>query len=178
MTRPEQRRHRVVVDTADLLEALSAPFGTFFGVAAFRPVPGAKTLGGIVADLLWGLGKTEVLTRRGRPTLQEAESWMRAHDVRRLFVTGADALAPAVWVELCHLGGRVGCDIIFVSAQPSRWAAQLPGIVHCDSSTYLVPDPDWHQVAPAVGAALPDVGFPGLPAACAELLDADHAARA
>lgn len=167
-----------MADTADLLEALAAPFGTYFGVATCRPVPGAKTLGGIVTDVLWGLGKTEVLTRCGRPTVEVAESWLRAHDVRHLFVTGADALAAAVWVELCQLGGRTSCDIVFVSAQPSRWAAQLPGVLERGSWTYLVADPDRHNVAPLVGAALPDVGFPGLPAACAELLDADHAPRA
>ena len=178
MTRPDQRRQRVVADTADLLEALAAPFGTYFGVATCRPVPGAKTLDGIVADLLWGLGKTEVLTRPGRATVEVAESWLRAHDVRHLLITGADALAAAVWVELCQLGVRVGCDIVFVSAQPSRWAAQLPEVLECGSWTYLVADPDRHELAPPVGAALPDVGFPGLPAACAELLDADHAPRA
>jgi hypothetical protein len=177
MTPREPRSHGVVDDTAELLDALAAPFGTYHSVAACRPVPGAKTLVDIVDDLLCGLGKTEALAGRARAGVELVEIWIRAHRTTRLFVTGADALPASLWAELCQLGSRVGCDIIFVSAVPARWEAQMRAL-RTKGPTYLPYDPDRPQRRPPVGASLPDADFPGLPAACAELLDADHAMRA
>jgi hypothetical protein len=168
----------VVADAPKLLDALAVDFGTYVGVATCRPVPGIRTFRDIIPDLLCALGKTEVLTRRGRASLELTESWMRAHEVARLFVTGADALPVSVWSELCELGDRIPCDMVFVSAEPSQWLARLPAVLQPEVFTELVYDRDWQPVHPAVGVALPDVGFPALPAACAELLEADHAARA
>lgn len=178
MTRAETRSHSVVADAPKLLEALAVPFGTYYGVATCRPVPGARTLTDVLPDLLCALGKTEVLARPGRPSLELTQLWMRAHELARLFVTGADALPVGVWAELCQLGDQVGCDMVFVSAEPPRWLAQLPGSLHLGGPTHLESHPDWRQVQPPVGAALPDAEFPALPAACAQLLEADHATRA
>ncbi len=44
--------------------------------------------------------------------------------------------------------------------------------------TVLAFDPERRPVLAAVGTPLPDVGFPALPAACAALLEPQHAARA
>lgn len=175
---PEPRRHGVARDVGALLEALAAPFGTYEGAAVCRAVPGAASLRALAADLLCAVGRTEALTRRRRPGTELAERWLAACGVRTLFVTGADALRPGVWRELCALGDRVGCDVVFVSADPPRWVAELAGIVHHHAGTYLRVDPDAAPVKPPVGAALPDVAFPALPAAYAELLEAEHAARA
>lgn len=175
--RREDEPHCVVCDDPRLLDALAEPFGTYAGVATCRPVPGARTLAGIVPDLLWALGKTEVLTRRGRVGAELAEVWLRAHEVRRLFVVGADGLPPALWVELCRLGDGAGSTVVFVSAQPARAKATTPALRSLETVELFV-DPDRIEVRPPVGAALPEAGFPGLPPACEQLLEPDHAARA
>ncbi len=82
-----------------------------------------------------------------------------------------------MWRQLCALGDRVGFDVVFVSAQPSRRLAEFPHI-HERHETYLRVDPQSAPVEPVVGAVLPAVGFPALPAACAQLLEPVHAAQA
>lgn len=174
----ERRRHSVVTDGPRLLEALAAPFGTYSGVAVCRPVPGARCLEAIAPDLLCAVGKTEALTRAVGKGLYLADVWFRAHEVSRLFVTGADGLGFEVGRDLCGLGDAGRFDVVFVSAESWRWLSKLAGLVHPGGSTQLPVDPDRLSVQPAVGAVLPEVGFPGLPAACAEVLEATHAARA
>ncbi|MBW3651733.1 MAG: hypothetical protein KY458_14305 [Actinobacteria bacterium] len=174
----ERRRHSVVADGPQLLEALAVPFGTYSGVAVCRPVPGARCLEAIAPDLLCAVGKTEALTRAVGKGLHLVEVWFRAHEVTRLFVTGADGLGAELWHDLCGLGDDGHFDIVFVSAEPWRWVSKLAGLVHPGRSTYLAVEPDQLPVQPGVGAVLPEVGFPGLPAACAEVLEAPHAARA
>ena len=92
----ERRWHSVAPDSPLLLEALAAPFGTYLGVAVCRAVPGAGRLEDIAADLFCALGKTEALTSTLGARLDLAELWLHAHQVRQLFVTGADGLHPRV----------------------------------------------------------------------------------
>ncbi len=174
----ERRWHSVAPDSPLLLDALAAPFGTYLGVAVCRTVPGAGRLDAIAPDLLCAVGKTEALTSTLGGRLDLAELWLHAHQVRQLFITGADGLHARVWAELCALGGRVGFDIVFVSAEPARWRAELADLVQHGRQIWLRTDPERPRVQPAVGAPLPDASFPGLPAACAEHLDAAHGARA
>lgn len=175
---PERRRHGVAPDTPGLLEALAAPFGTYVGVAVCRAVPGARSLDALAVDLLCALGKTESLTRRRRPGTKAVEQWIRAHEVVTLFVTGADGLPGDVRRELCGLGDQAACDIVLVSAQPTRQLHELAGIAEAREVTCLRVDAASAPVQPPVGAPLPDVGFPALPAACEALLEPVHAARA
>lgn len=178
MTPPEPRYHAVVRDFPRLLEALAAPFGTYEGVAVCRALPGARSLEALAVELLCAVGKTEALTRRGRLGLELVELWLAAHAVRTLYVTGADGLGADVWRALCGLGGQVGFDVVFLSAEPLRWLAELADVLHVSGDAWLRVDPAGRPVQPPVGAVLPDVGFPALPAACARLLEPAHAARA
>lgn len=176
---PERRRHAVVADSPPLLEALAAPFGTYEGVAVCRAIPGAASIEALAPDLLCAVGKTEALTRRGRLGLEMVELWLGAYKLRSLFVTGADALPAEVWRALCALGERVGVeDVMFVSAEPARRIGELADLLAARNDVYLRVDPDSAPVQAPVGAVLPEVGFPALPAACAELLEPAHAARA
>jgi hypothetical protein len=176
---PHRRRWNTVVgDSPELLEVLAAPYGTHVGVAVCRPVPGATSLAAISVDLLCALGKTEALTQKGRVGLPVAEEWLQAHLLGWLFVVGADGLDAKLWRELCSLGERCGFNVVFVSANPARWIADLAGVVHAGEEIWLRIDPERQAVLAPVGTALPDVGFPALPAACAALLDPEHAARA
>ncbi|HVE47869.1 MAG TPA: hypothetical protein VNA57_14120 [Acidimicrobiales bacterium] len=175
---PDRPHHSVAPDIAELLDALAVPFGTYYGVASCYPVPGARRLADLVADLLCALGKTGALTRQGRLGVDIAELWLRAHEVRRLFVAGADGMAIGVWRELCELGDRLGIEVAFVCADPSAWQARLPGTLAPCGEVGLLRDPDHPDVPPPVGTALPDAAFPTLPAACSELLEPLHAARA
>ena len=83
-----------------------------------------------------------------------------------------------MWHGLCLLGDRIGFDVVFVTAQPERWAAELGEVVHSGVDTILAYDLERLPVLAPVGTPLPDVGFPALPAACAELLEPEHGARA
>jgi hypothetical protein len=132
-------------------------------------------------DLLCALGKTQALTQKLGTGIAVAEQWLRAHQLARLFVLGADGVGPQVWRGLCLLGDRIGFDVVFVTAQPERWAAELAElaeIVHPGVDTVLAFDLEHLELLAPVGTPLPDVGFPALPAACAALLEPDHAARA
>jgi len=171
-------RHTVVADAAALLDALAAPFGTYVGVASCRAVPGARSVEALSVDLLCALGKTEALTEAAGTGIAAAERWLRAHELARLFVPGADGLGAEVWRGLCLLGDGIGFDVVFITAQPERWAAELAEIVHPGVDTVLAPDLDRLELLEPVGTQLPDVGFPALPAACAVLLEPEHAARA
>ncbi len=86
--RHESRRHGVTLDVPALLEALAARFGTYVGVGACRAVPGARSLEDLAVDLLCAVGKTEALTRRRRPGTEVVELWLRAYELRTLFVIG------------------------------------------------------------------------------------------
>lgn len=170
--------HTVVADAPALLDALAAPFGTYVGVASCRPVPGTRSVEALSIDLLCALGKTQALTQKAGTGIAAAERWLRAHQLARLFVLGADGLRPQVWSGLCLLGDRIGFDVVFVTAQPERWAAELAEVVHSGVDTMLAYDLERLPVLAPVGSPLPDVGFPALPAACAALLEPEHAARA
>lgn len=176
--RRDRPRHGVVADSPRLLEALAAPFGTYVGTAVCRAVPGAASVEALGADLLCAVGKTEALTRRSRLSLDLVELWLGAYEIRSLFVTGADALAAEVWRGLGALGECVGFEVVYVSAEPLRWAPDLGDLVGARADVYLRVDPDSAPVQAPIGAVLPEVGFPALPAACAELLEPAHAARA
>ena len=169
--------HAVLSDHAELLEALAVPFGTYLGVATCRPVPGATTLDAILPDLFCALGKTEALTRRGRLDVALVEVWMRAHEVDRLFVVGADGLSADVWGSLCRLGDRADTQVCFVTSTPMCWSATVDVDV-MSGSVLLAVNPTRLSVHPPLEAVLPDVGFPALLAACAEVLDGESAARA
>ena len=170
--------HTVVADAPALLDALAAPFGTYVGVASCRPVPGTRSVEALSVDLLCALGKTQALTQKAGTGITVAERWLRAHQLARLFVLGADGIRPQVWHGLCLLGDRIGFDVVFVTAQPERWAAELAGIVHPGVDTVLAFDLERLELLAPVGTPLPDVGFPALPAACAALLEPEHGARA
>ena len=89
--------HTVVADAPALLDALAAPFGTYVGVASCRPVPGTRSVEALSVDLLCALGKTQALTQKAGTGIAAAERWLRAHQLARLFVLGADGLRrPAV----------------------------------------------------------------------------------
>lgn len=143
-----------------------------------RAVPAAASLRDLAVDLLVAVGKTEALTCRKRPPIDLVEIWMRAYQLQTLYVTGADSLAAAACDDLCRLGDRVGSDVVLVSADPSRRAAAAGARLREHATTYLHVDRRSEPVQPPVGVALPDVGFPALPAACAELLEDAHAERA
>lgn len=176
---PHRRRwHTVVGDSPELLDVLAAPYGTYVGLAVCRPVPGATSLAAISVDLLCALGKTEALTQKGRVGLSVAEEWLQAHMLGWLFVVGADGLDAKLWRAMCRLGEGCGFDVVFVSADPARWIADLAGVVHPGEEIWLQIDPERRAVLAPVGTALPDAGFPALPAACAALLEPEHAARA
>jgi hypothetical protein len=170
--------HTVVADAPALLDALAAPFGTYIGVAACRPVPGTRSVEALSIDLLCALGKTQALTQKAGTGIAAAERWLRAHELARLFVLGADGIGTAVWRGLCLLGDRTGFDVVFVTAQPERWAAELAEVVHAGVDTMLAFDIERLPVLAPVGTPLPEIGFPALPAACAALLEHEHAARA
>ncbi len=170
--------HTVVADAPALLDALAAPFGTYVGVASCRPVPGARSVKALSVDVLCALGKTQALTQKAGTGIAVAERWLRAHQLARLFVLGADGIRSDVWRGLCGLGDRIGFDVVFVTAQPERWAAELADVVHPGVDTVLGFDLERLQLLAPVGTPLPDVNFPALPAACAALLEPEHAARA
>lgn len=170
--------HTVVADAPALLDALAAPFGTYVGVAACRPVPGTASVQAMSVDLLCGLGKTQALTQKAGTGFAAAERWLAAHQLARLFILGADGIGAQVWRSLCLLGDRLGFDVVFVTAQPERWAAELGEVVHAGVDTVLAFDLERLELPAPVGTALPTVGFPALPAACAALLEPAHAARA
>ncbi len=174
--RRERRSHLVVADHPRLLEALAAPFGTYDATAVCRAVPGVRSLEQLAVDLLCAVGKTEALTRRGRVGLELVDLWFAAYQLRYLFVTGADALPAEVWRALCSLGDQVGFEVVFVSADPSRPPEDL-SLPTWDGVCLRV-DPEGAPVPPPVGAPLPEVGFPALPAACQRFLEPAHAARA
>lgn len=174
----DRPRHGVAADSPRLLEALAAPFGTYAGTAVCRAVPGSASVEALAPDLLCAVGKTEALTRRGRLGLELVELWLGAYELRSLFVTGADALAAEVWRGLCALGERVGFEVVYVSAEPTRWVDELGDVVAPRAHIYLRVDPDSAPVQAPIGTVLPEVGFPALPAACAELLEPVHASRA
>jgi len=125
---PRRRRWHTVV--ADSPELLAAPHGTYLRAAVCRPVPGAKSLAAISVDLLCAVGKTQALTQKGGAGLAVAEGWLQAYRLDWLFVVRADGLDASVWPELCGVGDRCGFDVVFVSAQPDRWIADLSGVVH------------------------------------------------
>lgn len=170
--------HTVVADAPALLDALAAPFGTYVGVASCRPVPGVRSVEALSVDLLCALGKTQALTQKPGTGITVAETWLRAHQLARLFVLGADGIRPQVWRGLCLLGDRIGFDVVFVTARPERWTAELAEVVHPGGDTVLAIDLERLELLAPVGTPLPDVGFPALPAACAALLEPEHAARA
>jgi hypothetical protein len=170
--------HTVVADAPALLDALAAPFGTYVGVASCRPIPGTRSVEALSVDLLCALGKTQALTQKAGTGMAVAERWLRAHELARLFVVGADGVRAEVWRDLCFLGDRIGFDVVFVTAQPERWAAELAEVVHPGVDTVLALDLERLELMAPVGTPLPDVGFPALPAACAALLEPEHAARA
>ena len=95
-----------------------------------------------------------------------------------MFVLGADGIGPEVWSQLCELGDRVGVSMVFVSSQPEKLLAEMGDRLHRGPSIPLRIDQARSAVQPAVGAPLPDAGFLGLPAACADLREPVHAARA
>ena len=177
--RRSTRSHGVAADDVGTLDALAVPFGTYGGVATCYPVPGATTLAHMVPDVLCALGKTEALTRRGRVGIDLAELWLRAHALRVLIVAGADGLGIEAWQDVCDLGDRVGFDVVFVCAEPSVWLARLPqALVPRRGAVFMGRAQGSPEVPPPVGTALPNAGFPALPAACARLLEPRHAARA
>lgn len=176
--RRDRPRHGVAADSPRLLEALAAPFGTYVGTAVCRAVPGAASVEALAPDLLCAVGKTEALTRRGRLGLELVELWLGAYELRSLFVTGADALTAEVWRGLAALGESVGFEVVYVSAEPSRWLAEVGDLAAARADVYLRVDPDSAPVQAPIGAVLPEIGFPALPAASAELLEPAHAVRA
>ena len=170
---PDRPHHSVAADIAELLDALAVPFGTYDGVATCYPVPGARRLADIVADLLCALGKTEALTRQGRLGSRHRRAVAagpRAFD--GCSSRGPTAMAIEVWRELCDLGDRVGIEVVFVCADPSAWPARLPGtLVPIRGGGSWLRTPTVPTSRRRLAQRFPMSASPALPAACAELLE-------